>query len=386
MSRSIVIAGSIAQRAGNGGHASVFLQWLLGFKQLGWRVLLIDRLEPEMCFDAAGQPAEFFDSENVRYFLRVLEQAGLQHEFALLYDGGRECLGRSRQELIAELKSADLLLNVMGFLTDATLLATARRRVFLDIDPGFSQMWHALELHDAFAGHDQFVTIGENLGQPNCTVPCCGLDWITTPQPIVLRQWPVVQPISDFAFTSVISWRGPFGPIDYLGQTYGLRVHEFRKFVELPRLTASTFRLAIDIDHSEVNDIRLLQDNGWQLESPGQVAADPATYRQYIQQSGAELMVAKNLYVKSRGGWFSDRSLTYLASGKPVLAQDTGFRQRYPCGQGLIAFSNLSEAVAGVAEIEQNYARHCQAARQIAERYFDSDKVLTNLVTKLGLD
>ena len=386
MAHSLVIAGSLAQRPGIGGHASVFLQWLLGFKRLGWTVLFVDRLEPDVCIDAAGQPTSFDQSENVRYFRRVLESAGLQNDYALLCDNGRECLGRTHDDLLAEIKKADFLLNVMGFLTDEKLLAAAKHRVFLDIDPGFGQMWNALGLHNLFAGHDQFVTIGENVGRADCLVPTCGLQWITTPQPIVLQQWRFIPPAKDIQFTSVVSWRGPFGPIEYRGETYGLRVHEFRKFVELPRRSHVPFRLAIDIHPSEVKDIALLQDNGWQLESPQVTASDPETYRQYIQHSGAEFTVAKNLYVKTRGGWFSDRSLCYLASGKPVLAQDTGFRQRYPCGMGLVAFSNLDEAAAGVAAIERNYARHCQAARQIAENYFDSDKVLTNLVKNLGLN
>ncbi len=382
---SIVIAGSLAQRPGNGGHASVFLQWLLGFKRLGWKVLFVDRLEPEMCVDAVGQPASFATSENVRYFRQVLEQAGLQNDYALLYDNGQECLGRTRNELLAKIKNSDFVLNVMGFLTDEELLSAAKRRVFLDIDPGFGQMWNALGKANIFAGHDQFVTIGENVGQPDCLVPTCGLEWITTPQPIVLDEWPFVPPVQDSQFTSVVSWRGPFGPIEFQGETYGLRVHEFRKFVELPRRAGVPFRLTIDIHPSEVKDIAQLQENGWKLEDPRVTASDPDTYRKYIKNSAAEFMVAKNMYVKTRGGWFSDRSLCYLASGRPVLAQDTGFSDRYPCGEGLLAFSTLDEAAAGVQTIQRDYEQHCHAARRIAEMYFASDRVLTNLVKKLEL-
>ena len=392
MRRSVVITGSLAQRPGNGGHASVFLQWLLGFRRLGWEVLFLDRLEPEMCIDAAGRPCSLHDSENLRYLRRVMDGFDLGNSFALLGDGGRECVGRSREELVSQIKDADFLLNVMGFLTDEELLAAACRRVFLDIDPGFGQMWHALGLHDLFAGHDQFVTIGENIGRTDCLVPTCGLNWITTPQPVVLEQWPlwpkqrVAKVPQTLDFTSIVSWRGPFGPIEFEGRTFGLRVHEFRKFVALPQRTGQTFRVALDIHPTETKDIALLQENGWQLEDPRVAAADPWTYREFIQNSKAEFMVAKNMYVDTRGGWFSDRSLCYLASGKPVLAQDTGFRERYPCGEGLLAFSTLDEATAGVEEILNNYDRHARAARRIAEELFDSDKVLATLVKSLGLD
>jgi hypothetical protein len=200
---------------------------------------------------------------------------------------------------------------------------------------------------------------------------------------VVLEHWPAQKPEPGGAFTSIASWRGPFGPVEYQGKTYGLRVHEFRKFAALPRLSSAQFDLALDIDPAETKDISLLAENGWRLLDPRQVAGSPARYRQFVQQSGAELMIAKNMYVASRGGWFSDRSLCYLASGRPVLAQDTGFTDRYPSGEGLVAFTTLEEAVAGVDTICRDYPRHARAARAIAEEYFDSDKVLGRLLEKV---
>ena len=167
--------------------------------------------------------------------------------------------------------------------------------------------------------------------------------------------------------------------------TYGSRVHEFRKFFELPRLVDADFELALDIDPAEVDDLRALDANGWRLVDPTAVAGTPGAYRSYIQGSKAEFSVAQNMYVATRSGWLSDRSLCYLASGKPVLAQDTGFSDNYPVGEGLLAFSTLEEAAAGVEEIERNYDRHSRAARALAEEYFDSEKVLRSLLTRLGI-
>jgi hypothetical protein len=381
----IVLAGALAQKAWQGGFTWVFLQYLLGFKRLGWDVLFLDRLEQEMCQDAAGQQCAPEQSENLRYARQVMEGYGLGASLALACNRGSRWIGLSRQEARERVHGAACLLNVMGYFNDEDILAAAPRRVFLDIDPGFGQMWQALGLADVFRGHDAYVTIGENIGRPGCTIPSCGLTWITTPQPVVLDLWPPGAPAEGGAFTTIGAWRGPYGPIDYGDRTYGLRVHEFRKLVGLPRLTGQRFEVALDIDPAETRDLELLRANGWALADPRTVAADPWAYQDYLRTSKAEFMVAKNLYVQSNSGWFSDRSICYLASGRPVLAQDTGIRELYPSGAGLLMFSTLDEAVAGVEAITRDYARHARAAREIAVTYFDSDKVLAGLLGKLGV-
>ena len=380
---TILIAGSLAQRPGYGGHAWVFLQYLLGFRRLGWDVLFLDWLDETMCRDRAGNPCLIEDSWNLAYLRGVMREHGLDDAWSLNYNQGQRTLGRPREEVVDVAGHAELLINVMGFLSDWEILERPRKRVFLDIDPGFGQMWQDLGLATVFGGHDAYVTIGENIGQADCEIPLCGKEWITTPQPVVLEHWPVTAPRPDGAFTSIVSWRGPFGPVEYAGKTYGLRVHEFRKFVELPRLTGEHFELALDIDASEVKDIALLKDNAWNLMDPRTVVSEPGDYRAFIQQSKAELMVAKNMYVQSRGGWVSDRSICYLASGRPVLAQETGFSRNHPSGEGLLSFANLDEAQAGVEEICRNYDRHCRAARRVAEEQFDSDKILWRLLEQV---
>ena len=319
----IVLAGSLARRPGRGGHAWVFLQYLLGFRRLGWDVLFLDEIQPDMCRDESGRPCGFQKSVKVRAFTALMSNFGLEGCYSLSYDHGAEVAGLPRRDVLDRLRRSTLLINVMGYLSDAGLLAAAPRRVFLDIDPGFGQMWRALGLADIFVGHDDFVTIGENIGSPGCEVPTCGIEWITTPQPVVLEQWPTA-PDRTGNYTSVASWRGAFGPIDYQGKRDGLRVHEFRKFVALPRRTGLPFHVALDIDPTETADLALLAENGWQLDDPRQAAGDAAVYRRYIQNSRAEFMVAKNLYVQTRGGWFSDRSICYLASGKPVTRRIPG--------------------------------------------------------------
>jgi hypothetical protein len=380
---AIVIAGSLSQKPRHGGHTWALMQYALGFRELGWDVLFLDQIESSLCVDAAGHPAAVIESVNARFLDGLMNRFGLGDDYALIVDQGRQWIGLDRERVIERVRTSTFLLNVMGFLSHAELLSTAPRRVFLDIDPGFGQMWKDLQLHDAFAGHDAFITIGERIGEEDCAVPTCGLTWITTPQPIVLSQWPAIESPSR-RFTSVVSWRGAYGPIEYHGKTYGLRVHEFRKFIDLPRRTGLPFELALDIHPDDGRDRARLESSDWTLVDPTTVAGSPERYREYVQSSGAEFMVAKNMYVDTRSGWLSDRSLCYLASGKPVLAQETGWTLKYPAGTGLVPFRSLEEAEEGARSIAGNYAHHARAARALAQDYFDANRVLSRIVAKLG--
>lgn len=379
---TIVVAGALAQKPRHGGHAWVFLQYLLGMQRLGWDVLFLDHLDPAQCRDAAGESCLPVASVQVRRFVETMERFGIAYSL----DAGDECIGLSRTQVLEKLRDAALLLNVMGYLADAEMLAAAPLRVFLDIDPGFGQMWRALGLHDAFRGHDKFVTVGVRLGQSGCAIPTCGLEWIPTLPPVVLEKWPVLHGNeSEIRFTGVASWRGAYGPLEYEGVQYGLRAHEFRQFSDLPRRSGLRFEMALDIHPDEKADLALLERGGWMLLDPLTVADNPCGYQQFIQNSGAEFMVAKNMYVQSKSGWFSDRSACYLASGKPVLAQDTGLGGLLPAGAGLVTFTTIEEAAEGAAAIVRDYERHARSARALAVEFFDSDVVLGRLLQWLGV-
>jgi hypothetical protein len=366
---SVVIAAALAQRPGAGGHTWFALQYLLGFRALGWEVTLVDRLEP-------GMPRQGLD-----YLAAEMERCGLDGEWSVLLPEG-ESAGLSREEVERRLAASDFLLNVMGYLDDEELLGQAPLRVFLDVDPGFGQMWRQLGLADPFAGHDRFVSVGLELGSAGCGVPDCGLEWIPTLPPVALEHWPAVAGGS--GFTSVATWRGPYGPVEYEGHTYGLRVHEFRRFLSLPERVDAELELALSIDPADAADLERLRGAGWKLSDPVAAAADPASYRRFIQASAAEFTVAKAMYVETRSGWFSDRSACYLASGKPVVAQETGFGRHLPTGEGLLSFTTLEEAVAAVEEVRGNHGRQARAAREIAAEHFGAERVLGRLVEQLG--
>jgi hypothetical protein len=280
-------------------------------------------------------------------------------------------------------RGADVLLNLSGTLTDPGLLATVDVRVFVDLDPAFTQLWHAAEGVDmGLDDHERHVTIGMAVGTGGCTVPTCGRDWIRTPQPLVLEHWPVAGAARDQALSTVGHWRA-YGSIHHDGVHYGQKAHALRPLLDLPRRTGARFAPALAIHPDEHTDLDALRAHGWQLQNPAQVAATPEAYRAFVQGSWAEFGLAKLGYVASRCGWFSDRSLCYLASGRPVIAQDTGFTDWLPTGNGLFAFTDADDVATALDALHEDYPRHRRAARELAETVFDSDRVLPELLACL---
>ena len=302
----------------------------------------------------------------------MLAEFGLEGHASLLPPDTQDTIGLSYVRLREIVARADLLVNISGMLTDEAF----RRipvRAWLDLDPAFNQLWQAQGVDMRMAGHTHFVTIGQAIGQPGCRVPTCGFSWIPTPQPIVLSQWPVAEQLVYDAFTTVGNWRS-YGPITADGVFYGQKAHSLRQFFSLPGQTGEQFLLAMSIHPDEHADLEALDRNGWRLIEPGRVAGTPRAYRDFIRGSLAELGIAKSGYVAANCGWFSDRSLCYLASGRPVVAQETGFSRFLPTGAGLLAFRTLDEAAEAVRCIRSDYARHARAARGLAEEHFESSR------------
>jgi hypothetical protein len=377
----ILVSGMIASHPWQGGATWAVLQYVLGFRQLGHEVYLVEPIESK-----AIQPAGsgLLESENAAYFKQVMTEFQLSQNSALLLTGTTQTFGLPYDALRALAGSVDLLLNISGMLTDEDLTAPIPIRVYLDLDPTFNQLWNAVQgLDMRFAGHTHFLTVGLAMGEPECEVPTCGLEWLKTLQPIVLEQWPTTKQITYDALTTVANWRG-YGSIDHQGHHYGQKAHSLRRFLDLPTVTDQTFLLALAIHSGETKDLAALKAQRWQLIEPAEVAHCPASYRQFIQGSKAEFGIAKSGYVISRCAWFSDRSVCYLASGKPVIGQETGFSRHLPTGAGLFAFNTTDDVLAAIEELRSDYAKHARAARQVAEDHFDSRKVLTHLLQQVG--
>jgi hypothetical protein len=381
----VIVSGALANKIRNGGGAWERMSWVTGLRQLGCDVYFVEQIAPETCVDAHGVAKNLADSVNRDWFRSVTEWFGIADRAALVCvaASGTESAGLPWSRLVEIASSADLLVNLSGHLTLEPLLARLRRKAYIDVDPGFTQFWHA-DPGTPFqvGGHDFYYTIGENIGAPDCPIPTGGIRWQPIRQPVVLKNWPVAAAQKLGRFTTIASWRGVFGPVQYDGRTYGLKVHEFRKCFTLPKLVAgsraagSTFEIALDIGASDARDQGALRDGGWLITDPREVAGDPAAFHRYIQESWAEFSVAQGIYVDTNSGWFSDRTVRYLASGKPALVQETGFSRHIPTGRGVVTFRTLEEVVRGVESIAADYAAHCQAAREVAETHFDSDKIL----------
>jgi hypothetical protein len=383
---NVIVSGALANKCLSGGEAWVRLSWVLGLRRLGCEVFFLEQIARENCVDAAGAVVPFEDSVNLSYFKAVTEEFGLSGRSALVYENGEETSGMTPEQLNDLAGTADLLVNISGHLQIDSLLTRIRRKAYIDLDPGFTQFWHASGTAGApVGGHDYYFTVGENIGKAGCGIPTDGIRWHALPPPVVLDEWPVAvgEPTP---FTTVASWRNPYGAIEYAGETFGLKVHEFRKIIELPRRLPIAFEIALDIHPGDHKDLEALRAHGWRVVDPKLAVAQPATFRHFVQRSGAEFSVAQGIYVQTDSGWFSDRTVRYLASGKPALIQETGFSRNYPVGSGLVSFRTLDEAVGGARRIIDDYDLHCRDARALAEEYFDSDRVLGRFLEEVDLE
>lgn len=379
---SVVLCGALAHRPGRGGHAWVFLNWMLGLRRLGYDPLFLDRVDSSMVGVGCDAPADV--GAALDWLHSVVDPHGLGDHVAVLGDEGRVLDGPDRSELLARTRDAVALFDVMGFCDDDEVLAAAPVRIGVDIDPGFGQFWTAAGLADPFGHHDRVLTVGLNVGRPSCGVPTLGRRWVTTLPPVVLDHWPDRGP-GPAVVTSVGAWRGPYGPLESDGRRLGLRVHNVRPLLDLVERTGADVRVAYEVDPADRADQCALVEHGWGVLDPSLVASTPESYRTFVHGSGAELCVAKEIYTATRSGWFSDRSAVYLASGRPVVASDTGLADHLPLGHGLLAFRDLEGAVAAVQSVLDDMPHHSRAARALAEEHLDSDVVLSRAFDSLEL-
>ena len=384
-SLTILFSGMLAADPFQGGATWAVLQYVLGLKRLGYDVYFVEPIPPASLRPAG---ATLGVSDNAGYFREVTRTYGLEGAASLLLAGTPQTVGLPYDRLRDAAARADVLMNVSGMLADPALVEPIPCRVYLDLDPAFVQLWHATQGVDMrFDAHAHFVTVGRNIGSAGCPVPTCGRRWVTTAQPVMLDHWPFDHtsrpgPFSD-AFTTVANWRG-YGSIDHAGVHYGQKAHSLRRFIDLPRRTPERFVLALSIHPGETQDLQALSENGWTVVDPAVVAASPHAYAEFVRGSKAEFGIAKSGYVNSRCGWFSDRSACYLASGRPVIAQQTGWTDWLPAGEGLFAFDSTEEVLAAIDAINRDYDAHRRAARAVAERHFDSDVVLPRLLEVVG--
>ena len=376
----IIVTGLIAQYP-LGGVTWDYIQYVLGLKLLGHDVYY---------FEDTGQwpynPVEKGVGENcvfnVNFLADVMKRFGLENKWAYKFPWKSQWYGLSELRRKEIVRSSDLLINVSGTLANPELYREIPYLVYIDSDPVFTQVKLAkglLELDKIIGMHDFHFSFGESLSE---RVPDTKYDWYPTRQPIVLSEWDPA-PAVDGSYTTVMNWTS-YKPLEYDGRTFAQKDVEFERFMKLPeRVPEVTMEIAVNAGKTRRTPRELLAHRGWQLVDPDIVCPDFESYRSYIQGSKAEWSVAKNGYVEGLAGWFSCRSACYLAAGKPVIVQDTGFDKAIPVGKGLLSFANIDQAVSAIEEVEKNYLSHSIMARSIAEQYFDSRVVLTKLLDQI---
>jgi hypothetical protein len=373
----ILVTGLIAQYP-LGGVTWDYLQYVLGLAQMGHDVYYLEDTGQWPYNPREGGVAKdcLF---NVEYLAALMERFGLQDRWMYRFPWQDQWFGVSDGRREALLRSADLLINVSGTLADPAEYRQVRRMAYIDSDPVFTQVKLArgqVDFRRMVDLHDVRFSFGECL--PGAA-PDTGHVWLPTRQPIVLSEWDPARGYRD-VYTTVMNWTS-YKPVSFNGRSYGQKDIEFERFMELPRrLPEVSFEIAVNAGKTRRTPRQRLARSGWQVVDPDRVCPDPQSYRDYVQGSKAEWSTAKNGYVVGRAGWFSCRSACYLAAGRPVIVQDTGFGCALPVGEGIVAFASPDEAIAAVRDVEANYARHAQAARDIAETCFDARKVLARLV------
>jgi hypothetical protein len=385
----LVVLGMMG-RCPFGGQTWLYLNWLCGLSKLGHEVWYVedDTVWP---YDPEKNRVTDDCTYAVRHVASALERIGLAGRWAfLLADRPGASWGLPRRELQELYRSCDALLNIVGATDLREEHLEAPLRVYVETDPVTAELRLAQgdeHTREAFANHDLIFTYGENFGAPDCGVPLNGLDgkYRKTRQPVDLQLWPMAYDASARFFTTIGNYRQSGNDVTYRGETYHWsKHHEWERFADLPRHTSQPFELAMMPEDD--GDREFLRSRGWRLVPPFGMSLDVfGAYPQYFRKSRAEFTVAKDQNVRLRSGWFSERDACYLASGKPVITQDTGLSKVFPTGEGLFAFSSMEDALRAIDAINGDYRRHCEAARGIAAEFFAADKVALRLLDEAGL-
>jgi hypothetical protein len=373
----IIVLGYIV-RGPLGGLAWHHLQYVMGLAGLGHDVSFIEDSGDSLwcCYDPSRHVTDADPTYGIKFATKIFERVGLGGCWAYYDAHTARWLGPRASRIREVCSSADLLLNLSGVNPLRPWLLQIPTRTLVDTDPVFTQIRHLTDpaARILASQHTGFFSFAENL---NSAIPKDGFPWFGTRQPICLEAWPVTPGPVEGKFTTVMQWES-YPAREYGGRRYGMKSDSFAPYLDLPEKAGHIFELAVGGNAP----LDLMTSKGWVVRDPLESTQDPWTYQRFIQESKAEFSVAKHGYVVNRSGWFSERSAAYLASGRPVVIQETGFSEWLKSGAGVIPFQNPAEALAGIEEVNRRYQFHCNAARGIAEEYFDARRVLSDLIER----
>jgi hypothetical protein len=363
-----------------------FLHYLIGLRRLGYDPYYVED-SGRWVYDPQINDLTPDASGNIGAVAPILEAHGFGDRWAFRgnYPDGR-CYGMSEEQILRLYREADAFLNVTGAQEIREEHLACRRRIYVESDPFASQakvVQGDAATIAALEAHDTHFSFGENLGQPDCGVPVERFRWMPTRQPVALELWDNPYGTDGNAYNTITTWHNRGKDVVFRGDTYyWTKDREFEKFLDLPRQRPVPFELAAGVGEDVQ---RLLRDHGWHQIHSVHVSEDPDRYRAYIQRSRGEFTVARDQYVRPRTGWFSDRSACYLAAGRPVITQETGFSRYLPTGKGLFGFQSMDDVLGAVDAIESDYEGNCRAARKVAAEYFAAEKVIGTLMSRAGL-
>ena len=364
-----------------------FLHYLIGLRRLGYDVYYIEDLG-RWIYNPIKFELSPDASQNVASIAHILEAHGFAGRWAFRgnYPEGR-CYGMSEEQILRLYREADAVLNVTASQELREEHMAIPRRVYVESDPFAVQIKVAQGDESTLAAldaHDIHFSFGENLGAPDCTVPVERYKWLPTRQTVLMDVWEnPFPPVSTAPYTTITTWHNKGKSIVYGGEKYyWTKDREFVRFIDLPKRRAVNFELAVVVNEETE---RTLRGNGWSLVDSLPISTDVNAYREYIQRSRGEFTVAKDQVVRPVTGWFSDRSASFLAAGRPVITHETGFSKFLPTGKGLFGFLTMEDILAAVDVIESDYEGACRAAREVAAEYFAAEKVLGSLMERAGL-
>lgn len=367
------------------GNLFAYFHYLLGLYRLGHEVIYFEESGwPRSCYNPVTQEHGDNPYVGMQAVRKLIADYGMKIPICYVNRNSGNTEGANWKDIKRMLRKADLLLNIGGvcWLPDFHL---CRRRVLIDMDPFFTQVGE-FGYDESINEYHSYFSYGVNIGRQGCTVPTGGIDWNPTVPPVVTEIWQrstsnrdkqTASKAPDKPYTTVANWNA-YGSVIYAGEHYGQKDEEFLRLIDLPKLTSQKFEIAISGASPEIWS--LLKGNGWSLREGGEMSINIPTYCSFIWNSRGEFSVAKNAYVKTRSGWFSDRSVCYLAAGRPVILQDTGFSNWLPTGRGVLAFSSIDEAVDYIDRVNSEYPSHCVAAKKIAAQAFNYKVVLPQLL------
>lgn len=385
--RDVAVVSGYLVRCPLGGYAWQALHYVLGLEQLGYEAYFDESTEYHGdCFDPGRGEMSDDPAAGLELAAGFFAAHGLQRRWAFDDRWRGRTFGLAAAERAEVVKKARLWLTLGAVNRPPSARRGRDGTLFVDLDPGYTQARAAAgdaALTDLLGDHTRHFTFGENIGTPACALPTGGFEWRPTRQPVLLSLWSPAALPADAAYTTVGRWDERRREIEIRGERYSWRKRsEWLELLDLPARTGERFRLAMDVEKSS-GDAELLREHGWEVVDPIGVSADADAYRDFIRASRGEFTVAKDLNVRLRTGWFSDRAACYLAAGRPVVNQQTGFDAVLPVGRGLFDFVGIDGAVEAFARLRDDYAGECAAARRLAEEYFDARRVLAALLAQL---